>query len=211
MTTELATRSDAGQSQLCLPLSTEGMAKALRMFSKPEPVNEYTRLINPLDADRIVASVDERLRPCTRSQSTTLVAQLIGCYPGVLTAKRNDDEQREFELWTLKLQEAFSVFSYDIGKAIVHGGTGVPSKQRYRPQPSDIAEFGQREVDKLQAVKLMAQRHKAEAARRGQQRIDDEKRGGYDENRHRRVQALVSGFKARAIVDPVAEKLRRQA
>jgi hypothetical protein len=171
------------------------------MFGTLNPVNETTALLRPDDARRIIAALTEDLQPCSKSQATTLVAELVSAYPGLTQVNRNEAERAQFAAYTIKLFEAFSRFSYAIGKAIVHGGAGVPARVNYRPQPSDIVTFGEREELRRQDAKTMAQRHLREADKRERQRADDailEKSRGSAEQRRRQVETLLAGFKATA-------------
>lgn len=144
------------------------MQKATSLLGKLDEVTEKTRLIQIADAERIIAGVDERMAPCSRNQTATLVAQLIGAYPDIAMMRDDPSTSKDFALYTLKLHEAFSQFSYAIGLAIVHGGTGLPAKNPYKPKPADVIAFGNAERDKLLNTKSMAQRHIAEARRRAQ-------------------------------------------
>lgn len=196
--TALAPRQSQALPSLCSPLSAEGMAKAMRVFSRLEPVTEYTRLIDPDSAARIIATVDRDLQPCSREQATSLVAELLGAYPGIAAASRSSEEVRDFKLYTVKLFEAFSLFSFAIGKCAVHGGSGIPAKQRFKPQPSDIVEFCTAEKVRRLDVKTMAQRHLAEAKRRGDAAAEDAKYRLSPEAKAR-VQNIAASFKARAM------------
>lgn len=171
-------------------------------------VTPQTRLISPIDCDRIEASIDYDLQPCTRDQGSTLVAELLAAYPGVVASKDGSSESyREFQLYAIKLCEAFVTFSFAIGKAIVHGGTGVPSLVQFKPQPSDIVKFGMAEKDKRLNVKTMAQRHREEAKRREREAEDEKKYDDGDaDGRKQRVADLIRGFKANAIDHPVPLK-----
>ena len=164
-------------------------------------MSRSTRLVLPADCDRIIAAVDAQLQPCTQEQASGLVARLIFAYPGLALASRSDEENRDFQRYTLKLHEAFSVFSYAIGEAIVHGGTGVPAAVAYKPQPSDIVAFGKREVGKRLTVKSMAQRHKAAAVRRAEEAEREEK---YQRRMSpERISELVGAIKAMPINEPM--------
>lgn len=182
-------------------LSPEGLAKAMRLLGNLEPVTAYTRLISPVDADRIVTSVEADLAPCTRSEAATLVAELIGAYPDIAMARRQADGEKDFKLYSLKLYEAFAQFSFAIGKAIVNGGSGVPAICPYKPKPADVVAFGAKERDKRLNTKTMAQRHKAEAQRREAERAEHaaaEKSWGTPEQRKAKVDALMASFRATA-------------
>lgn len=122
------------------------------------------------DADRIIAGVDDALVPCSRNEAATLVAQLIGAYPDVLMMRDDPSTSKDFKLYTLKLHEAFSQFSLRVGESIVHGGTGLPAQNPYRPKPADVVAFGKKHVDMLINTKSMAQRHLAEARRRREEK-----------------------------------------
>lgn len=148
------------------------MAKALRVFSRLETVDQRTQLIDPDSAQRIIATVDRDLLPVTREQATSLVAELLGAYPGVKGNLASDEQRRDFQVYTVKLFEAFSAYSFVIGKAAVHGATGIPSKQRFKPQPSDIVDFCEAEKHRRLDVKTMAQRHIAESQRRQRERAE---------------------------------------
>lgn len=126
------------------------------------------------DADRIIAGVDDALMPCSRNEAATLVAQLIGAYPDVLMMRDDPATSKDFKLYTLKLHEAFSQFSLRVGEAIVHGGTGLPAQNPYRPKPADVVAFGKKHVDMLVNTKSMAQRHLAEARRRREEKAAEE-------------------------------------
>jgi len=176
------------------------MAKAMRLFSRLEMVNENTRLIDPDSAARIIATVDRDLQPCSREQATGLVAELLGAYPGLTIAARSPEELRDFKVYTVKLFEAFSTFGFAIGKAAVHGGSGIPAKQRYKPQPSDVVEFCKAEAERRLDVKTMAQRHMAEAKRRAAER-EEEKRYATTPEQRRRVADLAASFRAQSLSD----------
>lgn len=150
------------------------MAKAVRLFGKIEEVTDRTQLLRVEDAHRLIAGVDERMTPCTRNEAATLVAQLIGAYPDLAMMRDDPSTSKDFTLYVLKLHEAFSQFSYAIGLAIVHGGTGLPAKNPYKPNPANVVKFGEAERDKLLAVKTMAQRHIAEAKRRAEEKAKAE-------------------------------------
>lgn len=185
-------------------LSHEGMAKALRMFGNLEMVTANTRLISAVDCDRIEASIDVDLRPCTREEGTTLVAELLGAYPDFLNTRRSPEEQRDFQVYALKLLEAFLQFSWSIGKAIVHGGTGIPSKIQFKPRATDIITHGQAEKDRRINVKTMVQRHRAEAKRREDEATQEEKYNwGDPADRAARVKAAAANFKNNIPPDPI--------
>lgn len=181
------------------------MAKAIRMFGNLEHVSQATRLIATADADRIEAAIDADLQPCSRDQASTLVAELLGAYPGLVASKDGSTESyREFQLYAVKLCEAFKEFSYSVGKAIVHGGTGIPAKVAYKPQPSDVVKFGAIERDKRINVKTMVQRHRAEAIRRAEEAEEEQKYSrGDPADRAARVKAAVAGFKNNIPPDPI--------
>ena len=185
------------------------MAKAIRMFGNLESVTYNTRLISPTDCDRIEASIDVDLRQCTGDQASTLVAKLLGAYPGLVASKDGSQASyREFQLYAVKLSEAFKEFSFSVGKAIVHGGTGIPAKVAYKPQPSDVVKFGAIERDKRVNVKTMAQRHRAEAIRRAEEIEDDQKYSwGDPADRAARVKATVASFKNSIPADPILAKM----
>lgn len=177
-------------------ISPEGMAKAMRLFGDVQSVTERTQLLNPADAHRLIAAVDADLVPCTDAQAATLVAELLGAYPGVLAGK---DGERDFKIYNIKLHEAFKVFSFRIGKAIVHGGTGVPSKQQFRPQPSDVVTFGKAEVSKRLNVKTMCLRHLAEVERREKERAEEadrERSWGTPERRQQVVAKALNSLRS---------------
>lgn len=187
------------------PLSAEGMAKATRLLGTLAPVTDHTRVIAPADCDRIIAAVDDQTKPCTQQQASGFVARLIFAYPGLALAGRTPGEERDFQRYTVKLHEAFSVFSYPIGEAIVHGGTGVPAAVAYKPQPSDIVAFGKKEMEKLRTVKAMAMRHLAEAKRRAEA-VEQERK-----YQHRispeRINQLLGSLRAMPINEPVAPRM----
>lgn len=171
-------------------------------------VTHNTRLINALDCDRIEASIDADLRPCTGDQASTLVAELLGAYPGLVASKDGSQASyREFQLYAVKLCEAFKEFSYSVGKAIVHGGTGIPAKVAYKPQPSDVVKFGTIERDKRINTKTMVQRHRAEAIRRAEEAEEEQKYSwGDPADRAARVKAAVAKFKNNIPPDPIHAK-----
>jgi hypothetical protein len=147
-------------------LSTEGMAKALRMFGTIQTVTYATPLIAEVDAARIEAAIDQSLVKCTQHQATTLVVELLGAYPDFVNTRRSEDDERDYKIYLVKLVEAMMQFSPDIGKAAVHGGTGIPAKMSFKPRATDIILFGKAELEKRQNVKTMLARHRAEAERR---------------------------------------------
>lgn len=174
------------------------------MFGNLEMVTANTRLISHIDCDRIEASIDADLRPCTREQGTTLVAELLGAYPDFLNTRRCTEEQRDFQVYALKLLEAFLQFSWSIGKAIVHGGTGIPAKVQFKPRATDIITHGQAEKDRRINVKTMVQRHRDEAIRRAEEAEEEEKYSwGDPADRAARVKAAVADFKKNIPPDPI--------
>lgn len=109
---------------------------------------------------------------------------------------------KDFALYTLKLHEAFSQFSYAIGLAIVHGGTGLPAKNPYKPKPADVVAFGNAERDKLLNTKSMAQRHIAEARRRAEAKAKEaefERNRPSAERRAEQVRELLGAFAGKAL------------
>ena len=167
-------------------------------------VTTHTRLISPIDCDRIEASIDADLQPCTREQGTTLVAELLGAYPDFLNTRRSTEEQRDFQVYALKLLEAFLQFSWSIGKAIVHGGTGIPAKVQFKPRATDIITHGQAEKDSRINVKTMVQRHRAESIRRAEEAEEEQKYSwGDPADRAARVKAAVASFKNSIPPDPI--------
>lgn len=177
------------------------------MFGNLEMVTAHTRLISPIDCDRIEASIDADLRPCTREEGTTLVAELLGAYPDFLNTRRSPEEQRDFQVYALKLLEAFLQFSWSIGKAMVHGGTGIPAKVQFKPRATDIITHGQAEKDRRINVKTMAQRHRAEAIRRAEEAEEEQKYSwGDPADRAARVKATVANFKNNIPPDPIHAK-----
>jgi hypothetical protein len=174
------------------------MQKATRLLGKLDEVTDKTQLVHPVDAQRVIDGVDDRMRPCTRNEAATLVAQLIGAYPDIAMMRDDPSTSKDFALYTLKLHEAFSQFSYAIGQAIVHGGTGLPSKSPYRPKPADVVAFGNAERDRLLNTKTMAQRHLAESRRRAEQKAKDEhfaRSRPSAEERQRQVQEALGRFR----------------
>ena len=177
------------------------------MFGNLEMVTAHTRLISPTDCDRIETSIDEDLRGCTREEGTTLVAELLGAYPDFLNTRRSTEEQRDFQVYALKLLEAFMQFSWSIGKAIVHGGTGIPAKVQFKPRATDIITHGQAEKDRRINVKTMVQRHRAEAKRREDEAEQEEKYNwGDPADRAARVKAAVANFKNNIPPDTILAK-----
>ena len=136
------------------------------MLGTLRPVSENERLFAVEACQRVIAAMDLELTPCSRDEGTTFVATLLSAYPAVLDRDRSEIAQREFGLYANRLFEAFSMFSAAVCHVIVHGGKGVPAKQKYKPQPSDIIAAGNAEVEKIRAVKTMAQRQIAEHERR---------------------------------------------
>lgn len=188
------TRRDPAPSTPSSKLSEQGLAKAIRLFSELQPVAENSRLIDPADAARIIAAIDETLKPCSQNEAATLVAELIGCYPELSMAKADAAQSKDFRLYTVKVLEAFSQFSFAIGKAICHGGTGLPAQSPYRPKPADVVTFGKAEEAKRLNAKTMAQRHMAEHARRAAEREEEARFNASrssPEERARKVQALL--------------------
>lgn len=170
------------------------MAKAIRLFGTLRPVDSHERLLASDVVDRIVAACDVELAPCSRDESTTLVAELLGAYPGLRAAAMSAEAQRDFKLYCIKLQEAFLRFSFPIGKAIVNGGTGVPARQKFKPQPSDIVAMGEAEERKRHDLKAMALRHRTEAERRERARaaeVEFERSRGTPEHRAQVVARLL--------------------
>jgi len=181
-------------------ISEAGIDRAKKIFPKIEPVTACTRLIDPDSAARIIATVDRDLQPCTRVQATSLVAELFGAYPSLTVTSRSDEEIRDFKLYTVKMFEAFSMFGFAIGKAAVHGGSGIPAKQRYKPQPSDVVEFCKAESERRLDVKTMAQRHLAESKRRAAER-EEEKRYATTPEQRQRVADLAASLRAQSLPD----------
>ena len=184
------------------PISSEGMARAVTRFSVVSPVTEFTPLMVEVDAERMIATVDEYLQPCTRQQAAALVSELMMAYPQI-AMQRNDPNSKaakDLQLYTTKLFEAFASFSYAIGKRAVHGAHGIPGKVAYKPQPSDIVSFAEKEIAKLQNVKTMAIRHLNERRRRDAERKDQNlEQYGTPEERKARVAALAAEFKLKAM------------
>jgi hypothetical protein len=178
------------------------MSKATRLFAKIDEVTERTQLLQPADAHRLIAGVDERLVLCTRNEASILVVQLLGAYPDIAMMRDDPSTSKDFALYIVKLHEAFSQFSYAIGLAIVHGGTGLPAKSPYKPKPNDITKFGEAERDKLLAVKTMAQRHIAEAKRRAEEKAKVEhfeRNRPSAERRAEQVRELLHNFAERKL------------
>ena len=165
------------------------------MFATVQPVTYSTPLMAPIDADRLIASVNAALKPCTREQASALVLELIAGYPQLILAKQDADTR----LYQAKLLEAFAKYSHGIGKRIVNGADGIPGKVAFKPQPSDVVAFAEREQDKLRNVLTMAMRHKAEHQRRADDRARDQQ-CGTPEQRKARVAALAAEFKAKAVL-----------
>lgn len=178
------------------------MQRATSLLGKLDDVTEKTQLVQIPDAERIIAGVDARMQPCTRNEAATLVAQLIGAYPDIAMMRDDPSTSKDFALYTLKLHEAFSQFSYAIGLAIVHGGTGLPAKNPYKPKPADVVAFGNAERDKLLNTKSMAQRHIAEARRRAEAKAKEaefERNRPSAERRAEQVRELLHSFADRNI------------
>ena len=173
------------------PLSREGMQKAVRMLGQIATVDQYTRLISPADADRIIATAERYLRPCTSDQAITLVAQLIAAYPNLQLERRDSAEQKNFQLYSIKLHEAFLMFSYEIGLQLVDGGRGIPSIQAYRPQPSDIRAMGEKLAGKYRDTIAMARLHKQEAFKRAARRAEEAKYAVPPEVRRAQIERLL--------------------
>ena len=168
------------------------------MFGEVSSVTPTTPLIRSEDADRIIASVDASLRPCTPQQAATLCAELIGAYPALAMQRNDPSFAKDFQLYAVKLIEAFSKYSFEIGKIVVHGADGVPGKVAFKPQPSDVVAAANKELERRQNVKTMAMRHKAEAARRERQKAEEDEiarnRPAYEE-RKRQVEQLLRPFR----------------
>lgn len=147
------------------------MAKAKRLFASVSSVDHTTRLINAGDAGRLIATADALMTPCTPAEAAFLVAELIAAYPQL--AMMRADKTQDFQLYSIKLHEAFRKFSKEVGKAVVHGGDGIPGKVAYKPQASDVMTFGNAEVEKIARVKTMAMRHRAESDRRRDARLSE--------------------------------------
>lgn len=194
----LAKPNSAAPSKACETASPERMAAAIQALGPLKPVTEYSRLISPEACDRVIANADAHMTPCSRDQASSLVAQLIHADPGLALDRRDDERERSFQAYALKLHEAFCVFSYAVGLQIVHGGTGVPATVPYRPKPSDVRATGDKIVGHIRDAKTMAQRHKAEAQRRENQRAEQAERQkscGTAEQRKARVAALMAEFR----------------
>ena len=177
------------------------MAKAIRLFGTLRPVDSHDSLLASGDVDRIIAACDAELAPCTRDESTTLVAELLGAYPGLRASAMSAEAQRDFKLYCIKLQEAFLRFSFPIGKIIVNGGTGVPARQKFKPQPSDIVAMGEAEERKRHDLKAMALRHRTEAERRERERQAEaafERSRATPAQRAEYVARLLAQFKGKA-------------
>jgi hypothetical protein len=177
------------------------MAKAIRMFGEIATVTPTTSLIRAEDADRIIASVDAGLQPCTPQQAAVLTAELIAAYPSLAMQRTDPSLSKDFQLYAVKLIEAFSKFSFEIGKLAVHGADGVPGRVQFKPQPSDVVAFATRELERRQNVKTMAMRHKAEAERREKLKAEEDdyvrNRPAYEE-RKRQVEKLLGSFRENA-------------
>lgn len=177
------------------PISPEGMAKALRMFSNVAPVSEFTPLMAEVDAERMIATVDAYLQPCSVEQAASLVIELFASYPQLLAQKSSADSKaaQDFKFYTAKVNQAFAKFSYGIGKRAVHAADGIPGQVAYKPQPSDIVSFANKEIAKLQNVKTMAIRHVDEHRRRAAERNEQGRQQyGTPEERKARVAALAA-------------------
>lgn len=178
------------------------MQKATNLLGKLDEVTEKTQLVQIPDAERIIAGVNERMVPCSRNQAATLVAQLIGAYPDIAMMRDDPSTSKDFTLYTLKLHEAFLQFSYSIGLAIVHGGTGLPAKSPYKPKPADVVAFGNAERDKLLNTKSMAQRHIAEAKRRSEAKAKEaefERNRPSAEQRAEQVRQLLGSLAVKSV------------
>jgi hypothetical protein len=184
------------------------MQRAIDLFSTLAPVTFNTALTPIEDCNRIEEAIDFDLQPCTREEAAKLLTELLYAYPAVAAMKRSQLEAADFKIYSMKLLEALVRFPYVIGKLIVDGGIGVPAKVPYKPQPSDIAKFGNAERDKRINVKTMVQRHRAEALRREQESKDDTKYAelGDPEERKARIAAALANFKNNLPADPWAPK-----
>ncbi len=181
-----------------LAISETGLQRAIHLLGKLDEVTSRTRLLAPVDAERVIAGVDDRMQPCSRNEAATLVAQLVGAYPDIAMMRDDPSTSKDFALYTLKLHEAFSQFSFAIGQAIVHGGTGLPAENPYKPKPSDVVAFGRKLVARLTDAKTMAQRHLAESKRRREEKAREaefERNRPSAEERQRQVQEALGRFR----------------
>lgn len=164
------------------------------MFSNVAPVSEFTPLMAEVDAERMIATVDAYLQPCSVEQAASLVIELFASYRQLLAQQSNADSKaaQDFKFYTAKINQAFATFSYGIGKRAVHAADGIPGQVAYKPQPSDIVSFANKEIAKLRNVKTMAIRHLAERRRREAERADTRQQYGTPEERKARVAALAA-------------------
>ncbi len=164
----------AATSQLSSNLSDDGFHRATAILNDTAKVDVRTALIPDWVCDSTIARLDAEPRYCTPQQAALLAAELISAYPELILRSRNKDEAREFKAYSVKLIEAFSVHPYSVGKAVVHGGTGLPSKLAYSPKPADVAKAIAAEEARLALIRANAFAHKAERARRLAQQAEDE-------------------------------------
>ena len=165
-------------------LSADQMARAIREFGTLRLLSESERLLAPDAVDRIVAACDAELAPCTRDESTTLVAELLTAHPVL----RGSDLQK-FKLCCIEFQEAFARFSFAVGTATI-----LASTHRKRLRPSDIVAMGEAEERKRHDLKAMALRHRTEAERRERARAAEaafERSRGTPEHRAQVVARLL--------------------
>lgn len=154
--------SQSPSSKASTRLSDEGRVKALAMLGTLRTLADDEPLIPVESCQRVIATMTDDLQPCSPTDAQAFVALLLTAYPSI----RQAIDDRDWRHYNHRLAEAFQQFSPAICRVIVHGGTGVPAKQRYKPQPSDIVECGNAELARIQNAKTMAQRHLLERQRR---------------------------------------------
>ena len=142
----------------------------MKLLGKLSAVTSSTQLIHPADVDRIVEAAKRAEIPCTRAEATTLVAEIIAAYPGIKPDSNHPEKLRDFKAYSIKLFEAFSAYSYEIGKLATHGATGIPSINQYKPQPSDIVKFCESKLQPIRNASYMALKHREESRRRAEER-----------------------------------------
>jgi hypothetical protein len=162
------------------------LPEAERAYGEIKEVGPNTLLMHPNDARRLIAACIECAAPCSRSQASSLVVELIG--RRATSAKPILPTDPDFQSYSLDIHAAFAAYPFDIGeravKALVKLG---------HFKPMHIVEFCEREIAKRHAARTMGERHLAESQRREATRTKIAPTPTFDyEARRRRVAEILS-------------------
>lgn len=181
-------------------LSPEGWERAKKRLAAVENLTEHSALIDAGSCDRIIATADASLRPCTPKEALALSLELIGCYPD-LTMSATPKQQADLKVYGTKMAEAFAQFSAEIGRVIVSTRAGVAGSTRFKPTPADVVACGNEEVQLRHNIKTMAYRHKAEAKRRAEDQAERDRAASTPRDPER-VKRVLAQYHLNKINDP---------